>query len=222
MLCYLAFIALFTARKTICEPMININSNVNQYISWINGKKEEFAPIKSSQILSKTDTEPDWELLSNLYKALGNTQFADLVGQEHLNRAIESVGLKRHHQFSKEPIFLIKASQAILLTRNKTITALPKEVSIGDIQQKNIVLLPYESEFNVNTKTLENIKQIRNKIINFNKTLILDADTERPVIYSDLTKLFLTQIYTHDISGEKIPIYILTEQGIADNLVSIY
>lgn len=222
MLCYLAFIALFTARKTICEPMININSNVNQYISWINAKKQEFSPIKSSQILSKIDGEPDWELLTNLYKALANTQFADLVGQEHLNKAIESVSLRRYHHFIKEPIFLIKASQAILLTRNKTITALPREVPIGDMSQKNIVLQPFESDFNATNKTLENIRQIKNKIINFNKTLILDADTEKPVIYSDFTKLFITQIYMHEISGEKIPIYILSEQGLAENQVSIY
>jgi len=219
---YLAIISLFTNRKTICEPMINISNSNNQYISWINANKEEFAPIKLSQILFGLTDEPNWGLIDKIAQSLVNTPYKDLVGQSEINNILESTAQSRHHHFIREPIFLIKASQAVLLTRNKTITAIPHEMSIPGFQHKNIVLLPNESEFNVRNMSLENVKRVRNKIINFDKVLLLDSDDKKPTIYTTFTKLYLTQVYEHKINDEKVPIYILTESGDSANEVSIH
>ncbi len=227
MLCYLGFVGIFTNRKTICEPMININEKTNQYISWINGNKEEFAPIRYSHIVN-SNGKLDWALVQRLFGALSSTPYKDLVGQDAINRVVNynvtdsSSGIT----IDREPIFLIKASQAILLTRNKTITAIPIKTNTG-----NTVLLARESTFNPTEKKLENDDAIKNKIINLNKVLLLDSDKltddssiEKPAIYTSFTKCSLKKIHDHQIDNEQVPIYVLVEgtTGDKDLQVSIY
>lgn len=220
-MCYLAFIGIFTNRKTICEPMINFSLDENQYISWINGNKEEFAPIRYSHILANDNENLDWVLIKKLFETLSTTPYKDLVGQDEITKAIDSASKSTNYIFEKEPIFLIKASQTILLTHNKTITAIPINTN-----NNNVILKPRESLFNPIEKKLENDKTISNKIINLNKVLILDSDRiENPTIYTSFTTCNLIKIYEHKIDNDTIPIYILADSnypGDKDLQVSIY
>ncbi len=225
LLCYLAFIGIFTNRKTICEPMININEKTNQYISWINENKEEFVPIRYSHIVN-SNGELDWVLIQRLFEELITAPYKDFVDQDAITRVVNSASNSKNYIFEKEPIFLIKAPQTILLTHNKTITAVPIKTNT-----ENTILLPRESVFNPTERKLENDVAIKDKIINLNKILLLDSDRltndnslEKPAIYTSFTNCSLKQIYEHQIGNEKIPIYILVEGKIGDKdlQVSIY
>jgi hypothetical protein len=226
MLCYLGFVAIFTNRRTICEPLINIGLSENQYISWINGKNEEFAPIKYNHILANANTNTDWVLVKNIFQALNSQTYKDLFNLEEINGAFLSASSNdpKPYQFKKEPIFLIKAAQAILLTHNKTITAIPITTSSG-----NVVLKARESVFNPMEKKLDNDTPISNKIINLDNVLVLDSENiEKPAVYTDYKNCYLIKVYEHKIDQEVIPIYILAfdkdnkYSGDKDLRVSIY
>lgn len=225
LLCYLGFIAIFTNRKTICEPMIEINQEKNQYVTWRNNKtKKEYVPIKYSQILAGVNVETGWTLISTLFQNLSLTPYKDLVGQDEINQAVQAVtgSEPKFFIFSQEPIFFIEASQAIKLTHNKTITVIPIETP-----SKNIILKPEESTFIPNETKLEHNNSISNKIINLNKVLVLDSDnTTRPIAnYMDYLDCNLVKIHEHTIDSELISIYILADKSFSSNTninVSIY
>lgn len=225
LLCYLAFVSIFTNRKTICEPMIDLSQKINQYVTWRNNEtKKEYVPIKYSQILAGANGGLDWSLISTLFQKLSSTPYKDLVGQEEIKQAVQAVSgsSPTFFQFSQEPIFLIEASQAIKLTHNKTITVIPIETPT-----KNTILLPQESTFIPNETKLEHNNSISNKIINLNKVLVLDSDnTTRPIAnYMDYLECNLVRIHEHNIDSELIPIYILADKSFSSNTninVSIY
>jgi hypothetical protein len=226
MLCYLAFIAIFTNRKTICEPLINIGLSENQYISWINSNNDEFAPIKYTHMLANANANTDWTLVKNIFQALNSQNYKDLLNLEEINEALISASGDNPvpYQFKKEPLFLIKAPQAILITHNKTVTAIPITSNSG-----NVVLKARESVFNPVEKKLDNDTPLSNKIINLDKILVLDSENiEKPAVYTDYKHCYLIKVYEHKIDQEVIPIYILAYDkdnkfsGDKDLRVSIY
>lgn len=211
---YLAYIAVFTNKPTVCETMINLTDNVknqNQYITYTDKNKIDYVLIRLSDIKDNKGN-PDMKLMATLYEKISKLvpNYDKHVGQ-NTKQIVESLQ-KGTTQIIREPILAIKAVDAVKLTHNNLITVSLRDV--GESNKKKTVLIPYSSH-------LENAKldgrNIKGRIIQLDKLLYLDQDKHEPSTIIELNKLYLHEIHHHD----DIKIFILKSTGQNSNEITL-
>lgn len=214
LLVYLAYIALFTNKMSICETMINLTDNVknqNQYVTYTDKNKVDYVMIRLSDIKNEKG-EANRPLIAKLYEKISKLvpDYDKHVGQ-NTNQVVESLQ-KGTTQILREPILAIKAVDAVKLTHNNLITVAVRD--LGDADKKKTVLIPYSSHL-AGAKLEGNT--IKSRVIQLDKILYLDQDNRDPSTIMELNKVFLQEIHQQS----DIKIYALKSSGEGSNEITL-
>jgi hypothetical protein len=198
---YLLYMSLM---KTSCETMINLSSgqrNVNQYITFTDKNNENYVMIRLKYI-------NDAELKSKLYELTSSLIPDAFIGQNTAN-IIKSLKNNKYVDINKEPIFLIKSSDAKTLTNNHFISG-----AVRDVKQRTIIV-PYDSHLN---NTSLNGTQYERKLIKLDNLLFLNTVEEPGTEISEMQKLYLQELYNYN----NIKIYIPRQNGDDINKILLF
>lgn len=188
---YLIFIALFTNKTSVCEPLIDLDAsqnNVNQSITYKDNDGNEYVMLRLEDI-KNIDGQPDKSLISQIYgKIAQSIPNYETLSEQNSVVTQESL-LTSQTQLIREPILAIKKSDIAKLAQNNVLSAAVRIV--GNRQ----ILIPHSSVLRGQTVYGE---KISNRIISADTILFLDYISKMPASIDDLKYLYLEEIHEHD------------------------
>ena len=205
---YLIYIALFTNKSSVCEPLIDLVSRKNQLITFKDLSGNDYVMIRLEHI-KNSEGQPDRELISQVYSKIPDAiPDFDTIIEQSSQTISENLKLSKSY-IKYEPVLLVKISDIMTLTKNAVLTA-----SISDEADNKTILTPFDSSF---LGPVLNGEVITDRIFGLNQMLFLNQVNKTPLTVDEMSSLYLHEI--HDHNGVKI--FILKTSGNELNKINL-
>lgn len=200
---YLMYLALFSNKKSLCEPLINLNLyDESQYITWSDNDMNYYVMVPLSLAFL-----PQYLVIKLLDKLYENKLYQNIIYQPQSNDK-----LKELIKLLKEGYDIKLEREPILLIRVTDIVKLNSKILTGELRKINdtkTIIVPYVSHFRTiseaNDKILITNKLDRHKI-NLDKLLLNDYNTDITTDFSIYREMFKSLL----LKDDDIEYYLIT------------